>query len=268
VAAAECAVQELDSQLLLLDDGFQHRRLHRDLDIVLIDATRPPTEDALFPRGTLREPLSSLSRADHLILTRTDQVSPPGLHDLYRTVARRFPRLPVSQAIHRPESLHRGEDVLSPQSLDQRTIAAFCGLGRPEAFRRTLEQLGAKLLTFRTYPDHHPYTPADVEELHRWAAATPPDTWIVTTRKDWVKLRLDDLGGRPLWTLAITWVLTEGADTFHSALDRVAALIPEGSTADTLREDVPGIDSPDSPSTAAYTDEPQDSTRHGCNPST
>jgi tetraacyldisaccharide 4'-kinase len=268
VAAAECAVQELDSQLLLLDDGFQHRRLHRDLDIVLIDATRPPTEDALFPRGTLREPLSALSRADHLILTRTDQASPMIMDNLGRTLARRFPRLPVAQAIHQPKSLICGDEVVPPQALEQRTIAAFCGLGQPQAFRRTLEQLGARLLDFRTYPDHHPYTRADVEGLHRWAAATPPGTWIVTTRKDWVKLRLDNLGGRSLWTLTVTWVLSEGVDAFHSALDGVAELILEGSTPDTISEEICGLDTPISRPVAAYRDDPQNSARQGCNPST
>src|SRR5262245_21936169 len=74
VAVAERAVEELESEILVLDDGFQHRRLRRDLDIVLIDATRPPTRDHLFPRGTLRESASGLKRAGAILLTRCDQV--------------------------------------------------------------------------------------------------------------------------------------------------------------------------------------------------
>jgi tetraacyldisaccharide 4'-kinase len=268
VAAAECAVQELDSQLLLLDDGFQHRRLHRDLDIVLIDATRPPQRDALFPRGTLREPISSLARAGHLVLTRTDQTTPTEVNALSQALAQRFPHLPLALAIHEPESLLWGDKVLPPQSLAGRPVAAFCGLGQPNAFRRTLEQLGARLLDFRTYPDHYPYTSADVAELHRWAAATPPDTWIVTTRKDWVKLRLDELGGRPLGTLTITWRLTTGAETFHAALDRISTLIPHESTLEADSDCVSGQDFLASSYDAAPMDGPLDSTRHGCNPST
>lgn len=268
VAAAECAVQELESQLLLLDDGFQHRRLHRDLDIVLLDATRPPLQDALFPRGRLREPFSALARADHLILTRTDQASPTELNDLSQVLAQRFPGLPIAQAVHEPDSLRWGDKVLSPQFLAERVVAAFCGLAHPDAFRRTLEQLGVKLLDFRTYPDHHPYTSADVAELHRWAAATPPDTWIVTTHKDWVKLRLNELGGRPLATLTITWRLTAGTETFHAALDRIAALISQENTPEAYSADVAGRDSPTISHDAVSTDGPLDSTRHGCNPST
>jgi tetraacyldisaccharide 4'-kinase len=268
VAAAECAVHELESQLLLLDDGFQHRRLHRDLDIVLIDATRPPERDALFPRGTLREPFSALTRAGHLILTRTDQVSPRELDALYRIIIRRFPSLPIAQAVHEPESLRWGDKILPPQSLAERSVAAFCGLGQPNAFRRTLEQLGARLLDFRAYPDHYPYTSADVSELHRWAAATPPDTWIVTTRKDWVKLRLDEVGGRPLGTLNVTWRLTTGAEAFHAALDRICTLIPQESTPETDSDNVSGKDFSASACEAATTDGSLDSARHGCNPST
>lgn len=268
VAAAECAVHELESQLLLLDDGFQHRRLHRDLDIVLLDATQPPERDALFPRGMLREPFTALARAGHLVITRTDQVSPAELDALYRNITRRFPSLPIAQAIHEPESLRWGDKVLPPQSLAERSVVAFCGLGRPDAFRRTLEQLGARLLDFRVYPDHYPYTSADVAELHRWAATTPPDTWIVTTRKDWVKLRLDELGGRPLGTLTITWRLTTGAETFHAALDRISTLILQESTLEAEPGNVSGKEFPASPCETAITDGSLNSTRQGCNPST
>src|SRR5205085_12695040 len=91
VAAATLAVEELESELLVLDDAFQHRRLHRDLDVVLIDATMPPARDYLFPRGTLREPAGSLRRAGVIVLTRCDQVDAGEVEEIRNWLARRFP---------------------------------------------------------------------------------------------------------------------------------------------------------------------------------
>jgi tetraacyldisaccharide 4'-kinase len=90
-AAAERAAEELESELVVLDDGFQHRRLHRDLDVVLIDATRPPTRDYLLPRGTLREPASGLRRAGAIVLTRCDQVDAGAVDAIHSWLARRWP---------------------------------------------------------------------------------------------------------------------------------------------------------------------------------
>jgi tetraacyldisaccharide 4'-kinase len=211
-ALADAAVEELEAELLVLDDGFQHRRLHRDLDIVLIDATRPPHRDALFPRGTLREPVSSLKRAAAIVLTRCDQVSPEDLAETKRRIGERFPSLPLALTEHRPAD---GE------SLRGKTVGAFCGIGNPAAFRRTLESLGATIAEFRSFPDHHAYTRDDVEALQNWATALPADAVIATTQKDWVKLRLADLAGRPLHIVCIAMVFREGEDAFHRVLESI-----------------------------------------------
>ena len=232
VAAAGRVVEELESELLVLDDGFQHRRLHRDLDMVLIDATCPPNRDALFPRGTLREPASSLRRAGAILLTRCDQVEPAAVDELRGWLSERFPNTPVATSDHRPVELIRtgepgngtGEpgNGSSPEILRDCEVAGFCGIGNPAAFRQTLSAMGATVVAFRSFPDHHPYTLADVDDLRSWANTLPADAVIATTQKDWVKLRMPDLAGRPLWAVRIGLAIRDGREAFEDALRRVA----------------------------------------------
>lgn len=211
---ATVAVEELEAELLVLDDGFQHRRLHRDLDIVLIDATCPPHRDFLFPRGTLRESASSLKRAGAILLTRCDQVEPGEVNAIREWLGNRFPGVPVATTEHRPTE--------ESWSLRGKAVGAFCGIGNPTAFRRTLEDLGANAIAFQSFPDHHPYSREDVNELRAWANALPADAEIATTQKDWVKLRLADLAGRPLRTIRIAMAFRNGEEEFQDVLRRIA----------------------------------------------
>ncbi len=105
--------------------------------------------------------------------------------------------------------------------LRERPIAAFCGIGNPEAFRRTLLDLGAEVTDFRVYPDHHAYTRADVEDLRRWGGGLPAGAAVVTTQKDLVKLRLCQLGDRPLWCLRIRLHVESGQDVLENRLQSV-----------------------------------------------
>jgi tetraacyldisaccharide 4'-kinase len=204
VALARTAVEELESEVLVLDDGFQHRRLARDLDIVLIDATCPWGHGHLFPRGLLRESPHNLRRAGLIILTRCDQVAVEQRRRLRNEVVRLAPDAPILGTHHQPVELINGEQqTASLTELRSRPVAAFCGIGSPEAFRRTLMDRGATLSDFRIYADHHPYSQTDVEELQRWAGRQPADALVLTTQKDLVKLRRTELAGRPLWALRI-----------------------------------------------------------------
>ena len=218
-AAATRAVEELESEVLVLDDGFQHRRLHRDLDVVVIDATLPPHRDRMFPRGTLREPASSLKRAAVVLLTRCDQA--PDADATRDRLTARFPHLTVATSEHRPTELLGGGAPEPVESLRGKVVAGFAGIGSPPAFRRTLEGLGATVADFRAYPDHHPYTRADVDDLRTWAGRQPADAVVATTQKDWVKLRLPDLAGRPLRAVRVGIAFRDGRDAFEAALARV-----------------------------------------------
>jgi tetraacyldisaccharide 4'-kinase len=227
VALAQTAVEELEAEVLVLDDGFQHRRLARDLDVVLIDATDPWGQGYLLPRGLLREPPSSLNRADVVVLTRCDQVGPEEKERLRRRVARLAAALPVVETRHEPVELVNDDgERENINMLRQRPVAAFCGIGNPDAFRRTLEDQGARVSAVRAFADHHAYSRADVEELDEWVRGMPEPTLAVTTQKDLVKLRLSQLGGRPLWALRIDLRIEAGGEEFEqrlrAAVDRPA----------------------------------------------
>lgn len=223
VSAAHRAVEELESELLVLDDGFQHRRLHRDLDVVVIDATRPPCEDYLFPRGTLREPVGGLHRAGAIILTRCDQVEEAATSAIRHWLDERVPGTPVATTEHLPTELIGGSEPEPVDSLKGRTVGAFCGIGNPGAFRRTLEGLGARVVEFRAFNDHHAYTREDVEDLTHWAEQLPGDASIATTQKDWVKLRQGELAGRPLRAVRIGLAFRTGQREFDESLGRVVS---------------------------------------------
>jgi len=221
VELALTALQELESEVLVLDDGFQHRQLARDLDIVLIDATRPLRREYLFPRGLLREPVSSLKRADALVLTRTDQVEANELAEQIAWLRTRIPNTLIATTVHAPLQLMGLTSSTSASRLAGKPVGAFCGLGNPEAFHRTLADLGATVADFRTFPDHHPYTREDVADLTSWANILPREAWIVTTQKDIVKLRLADLAGRPVWALRIGMQFRDGEEAFRAKLAAV-----------------------------------------------
>lgn len=221
VALATTAVEELEVELLVLDDGFQHRRLGRELDIVLIDATAPPSRDYLFPRGTLREQVRGLGRAGVFLLTRCDQVDPAAIEEARAWLTTRFPGCPVATSEHRPTELIGVDRIGAVDDLRGRVVGAFSGIGNPAAFRRTLEDLGARVAAFRAFPDHHPYARADIDDLNDWASGLPPGAMIATTQKDWVKLRVPDLGGRSLWAVRIGLAIRDGREAFNDALRRV-----------------------------------------------
>src|SRR5262245_3486513 len=132
---ARIAVNDHAAEILILDDGFQHRRLARDLDLVLIDATNPWGHGRLIPRGLLREPLAALRRASAILLTRTDQVSQNEIDKIVRRIRRDTPDMPIISAIHEPLMWIQHEGPERPiDSLRGQIVAAFCGVGNPHAF--------------------------------------------------------------------------------------------------------------------------------------
>ncbi len=229
VALAHTAIEESESDVLVLDDGFQHRRLARDLDIVLIDATDPWGSGYLFPRGGLREPRTNLRRAGIVMITRCDSVPVQKLDELTAEVNRIAPGVAVVRTVHTPMALLNGTNQTSVTALAGRTVAAFCGIGNPEAFRATLKAMGANIVDFRSFPDHHAYRREDVDELTGWAANLPADAWIATTQKDWVKLRIGELGGRPLWAVRVGLQFQSGQMEFDKKIQEVVASERDGS---------------------------------------
>ncbi len=223
VAAAETAIEEFECQLILLDDAFQHRRLGRDLDVVLLDATEPFGFGHVFPRGALREPLSGLRRADVVVLSRADMLPRAGREDVRRTVDLYAPDAVYVEAAHAPQALLSSAGQEKPlESFADQPVAAFCGIGNPAAFRHTLEGCGYRVAAFREFPDHHPYGRRDVESLREWAAPQKVAA-VLCTHKDLVKLGTEQLGtarlGRkPLWAVRVGIEIQRGREALESRL--------------------------------------------------
>jgi 3-deoxy-D-manno-octulosonic-acid transferase len=209
--------------LLLLDDGFQHLRLDRTIDIVLIDALNPFGGGWVFPLGRMREPRAGLARADIFLITRADlsDLAAAIEHDLHRW----NPRAPVFRA------------RLEPQAwIDSRTgtchplaepafgsVAAFCGLGNPGSFRRTLESLGVSPVDWLEFGDHHRYRPRELRHIAAQARAKGA-TALVTTAKDAVNLcggAEDLLAPLPLYTLEVNLAIEEERRFFHELRTRL-----------------------------------------------
>jgi tetraacyldisaccharide 4'-kinase len=222
---ARIAVEELDMQLLILDDGFQHRRLARDLDIVLIDALEPWGYGHLLPRGLLREPLGALRRADVVVITRADQSSAETRQNI-RTVLKRIrgDDRCVEVAFTPQRLVNASGQTAELDSLRGQSVRAFCGIGNPAGFRRTIEYLGVDLNDVKTFPDHHRYTREAVASLAAWAESSPVAA-VLTTLKDHVKIPVDRLGQTPLWSVDVGATITAGESILVDALDLVRARV-------------------------------------------
>jgi tetraacyldisaccharide 4'-kinase len=186
---ARLAVERSGAQALVLDDGFQHLRLARDLDIVTVDARDPFGNGYCFPRGLLRETPKALGDASMILLTRAPRVDQRRVASLREAVRRHNLDAPVLQTSHAPVAivdLNQGHPLPLVHLRDLKVLA-FAGIGSPDAFFQDLEALGARVLEAIPFPDHHPYGPAEVAQLENWAGLMNVQA-MVTTEKDGVRL--------------------------------------------------------------------------------
>lgn len=185
VAAAEWAIENLGSEVFILDDAFQHQRIRRDFNILTVDATNPWGNRKLLPTGILREPISQLARADCIVITRADEAETSGVNAEIKSLANDIPiftsRIKLDQT--RPLS---GPDQ-SNVSLPQSRAAAFCGIGNPNSFFSLLRREGVDIVHTRAFRDHYRYTQGNIDLLVSDASARGA-TALVTTAKDAVKL--------------------------------------------------------------------------------
>jgi len=188
VTGADAAAQQQPGvDVFLLDDGFQHRRVRRDLDLVLVDATDPFSNGHCLPRGLLREPLSSLRRADAVIITRANLADEERLDVLSRVISRHHGRPPLARAASTWTALLDADGAEHPLArLRDAKVLGVCGLGNPEQFEQQLRRHTEDKTPVVRFPDHHAYSRLELGAVAAEAREADADA-VVTTEKDWVK---------------------------------------------------------------------------------
>ena len=219
------ALLEQGVDIVVMDDGFQHRRLVRDLDLVMVDATRPwglpyPDDEgeavcALIPRGFLREAPAALRRANAIVLTRTDQSTDERVQMLRRELESRAPGVPIVDTVHSATGLRaiRGP-ALELEQLRGREVELFSGIGNPAGFEASTRALGAKVVEHRRFPDHHSYVSGDLIGLGEGRT-------VLTTAKDISKCEalapMDEL-----YVLEVELTIQRGEPVLEALLDSLA----------------------------------------------
>ena len=232
VAGAQKATLENAFDVLVMDDGFQHRRLARDIDILTIDATCPFGFGYLLPAGLLREPVKNIKRSDIVVITRSDQVAGSVMDEIEGTIKKIAPEILIAKTICRyPCAVGMKGRSMTMNELRSGKVFVFCGIGNPDAFTGQLARCGMTVTGSRLYNDHHDYTPQDMEDIYEEAKYLGADT-VVTTQKDWVKaaLLIKDIDD-------ITFVYLKLELEFISGYDKIDELLMsicphKGETAD------------------------------------
>jgi tetraacyldisaccharide 4'-kinase len=179
---------ETDSpDIFVMDDGFSHRRFYRDMDLVLLDVTNPFGYGHLLPGGLLREPLSSLKRASAILLTRCEKGK--SYPEIEKTLQDKGITCPLFKIYFQPAPLFPlNQTASSPVEYSHKPMIAFCGIGNPAGFQKTLNSAAIKIAEMIAFPDHHPYTAADIAHLEE--ICQKKKAWgLVTTEKDALKLK-------------------------------------------------------------------------------
>jgi tetraacyldisaccharide 4'-kinase len=216
--AARAAVERFGATAIVIDDGFQHRTLRKDLEIVMVRAGRPWGNGRLFPSGPLREPLEALARA-HLVVA-TGLVEPPDLKAVADSLARHAPHVPILAARYAAVECWEASrmEAVPLAHLASRRLLGFAGIASPAAFRATLDGLGVTVADLLAFADHHWYTAADVSALDA-TASTLGAEGLVTTEKDWVRLRTVPRSGRPLYVVSVRLELLDGEEAWRRAFE-------------------------------------------------
>lgn len=212
----DVAVKKFNPKFIILDDGFQSLYIKRDLNILVIDCLNPFGSGKLFPAGILREPLYAMRRAGLVVLSHADFIPKEQLESL-KSVITRYTRAPIACTSHKPECFVKPDNnsTLPLEFLAKKSVVAFCGIGNPNSFRKTLESMNVKLAGFYPYPDHYKYGEDDMRFIADTAKQLKADAVCMTT-KDLSKVHGPVISsGIPAVALKISMEFTENKDVFH-----------------------------------------------------
>ncbi len=217
--ASRAAVERFGVTAVVLDDGFQHRTLAKSLEIVMARSDHPWGNGRLLPGGPLREPLTALARADLVIAVGARRASEAA--EVAAAAATHAPGTPVLRAAHAPAECWESASMRSVgvETLRGARLLAFAGIAAPESFRRTLQGAGARLANLVSFADHHWYTRGNLARLDEQAGKAGVDG-LVTTEKDWVRLRRLPPIKHPVFVLSVTLVLLSGEAEWLAAFRR------------------------------------------------
>lgn len=219
VKGGKFAIEELDCDLLLLDDGMQFLKIAHSLDIVLVDFNSPFGTGAILPRGTLREPPKNLCRADYIFITKCYQA---GNTELIERIRKHNPVAEIIECTHGPQHLENvftGE-VVPLDFLDGKFVAAISGIAVPQSFEDKLTDFGANVLFHRTFADHHSFSQKEVDRFMRRCVRRDADI-IVTTEKDAVRFPKPAEMDVDIYFLRIEVDILSGQDVWERLVDRV-----------------------------------------------
>jgi tetraacyldisaccharide 4'-kinase len=232
IITGQYAVNHLKAEVVILDDGYQHWQLARDLDIVLIDALNMFGNSFLLPRGTLREPLSNLSRAQVFLLTKVDQSNDDARDIIHGTLARYNDKALVVESIHQPkcfveiEEWYKGMRTtdVALETIRNQKVVALSAIGNPSSFEQTILDIGVAEVCGVRYADHHDYTMAEMQEIMQRGVDEKAFA-LITTEKDAVKIPPEFIHSDrplPLYVLSIAVHFTEGYEELMELIKNVA----------------------------------------------
>ncbi len=219
VKSGRYAIDKLHCDTLLLDDGFQYRRLKHRVEIVLVDCTNPFSNGHVLPRGLLREPASNLRRADFIFITKATGKAAESLQAAIQAIN---PRAEISMCTHRPKHLQnvysgerRGLDFLQG-----RTVALVSGIASPEGFENEIRRLGATMCYCKRFADHHRYTQQELINIINKSRRNGAEA-IITTEKDAVRFPKIERQDVPIYFLRVEIELLSGVEDFHACISRI-----------------------------------------------
>ncbi len=222
------AVEKLNAEVIIMDDGYQHWHLERDLDVVLVDTLNMFGNGCVLPRGMLREPLENLDRGDLFLLTKTDQSSILSRKQLRQTIEKYNAKAPVVESVHHPKNFveiadwYKGitTNRMDLSELEGKDVMVFSAIGNPSSFEQTLSSIGLNIMEAVRYPDHHDYGMLEMQYISE-RASSQKAVAMVTTSKDAVKIPTEFIYSAreiPLYILNMDIQVTDGFDKFRECV--------------------------------------------------